>query len=68
MRWCQKSEDGGFEIGVMFTDAEAISRMRIIEQLCCIMEYLLASTESGREISFEQATQEWMSRDTIEPE
>jgi len=60
VRWCRATEDGDYEVGVMFSDPETVFRMRMVEQVCHIMEYRENCLAQGREISFEDAADEWI--------
>ena len=53
----------GFEIGLQFDDPDELYRLRMIEQICHIEHYRteIAIIE-GREITSEEAAQEWITR------
>ena len=58
--WCHR-EGGGFVIGVAFTEASDVYRVRMIEQICHIKQYRaeVLATE-GRQLDGEQAAREWI--------
>ena len=61
VRWQRKlDDDNGFEIGVMFLDEQTRFRLRMVEQVCHIMQYRQQLQEQGRELSFQQAASEWI--------
>ena len=61
--WCTGNEDGTFDVGVQFKDAEAKFRMRMVEQVCHIEHYKKEVLETeGRELTGEQAAMEWIRR------
>ncbi len=53
----------GFEIGLQFDDPDELFRLRMIEQICHIEHYRteIAIVE-GREITSEEAAEEWIKR------
>jgi Tfp pilus assembly protein PilZ len=61
--WCTDKEDGTFDVGVQFKDAEAKFRMRMVEQVCHIEHFKkeVLRTE-GRTLTSEQAAMEWIRR------
>jgi len=61
VRWRrQLDDDNGFEIGVMFLDEQTRFRLRMVEQVCHIMQYRQQLQKQGRELSFQQAASEWI--------
>ncbi len=61
VRWRRKLDDDNvFEIGVMFLDEQTRFRLRMVEQVCHIMQYRQQLQEQGRELSFQQAASEWI--------
>jgi len=52
--------DNTFEIGVMFLDEQTRFRIRMVEQVCHIMQFQQQQIEAGRALSFEDAATEWM--------
>jgi len=52
--------DNSFEIGVMFLDEQTRFRIRMVEQVCHIMQFQQQQIEAGRALSFEDAAMEWM--------
>lgn len=52
--------DAQFEIGVMFLDEQTRFRLRMVEQICHIIDYHQHASDSGRKLSFEEAAQEWI--------
>ena len=60
--WCH-FVDPGYRIGVRFLDADDAFQSRMVEQLCAIESYRRQVRErEGRELSGEQAAQEWIER------
>lgn len=60
--WCEKKE-AGFEVGVVFHDADEAFHVKMVEQICHIEQYrqqLLK--EEGRELTSEEAATEWINR------
>ena len=63
VRWQRTFDDGeGFEIGVMFLDEETAFRIKMVQQVCHIKNYRNHQQEAGREISFEEAANEWIAK------
>jgi len=61
VRWRRTlDDDSHFEIGVMFLDKQTGFRIRMVEQVCHIMQYRQQLAGHGRDISFEVAAQEWI--------
>jgi len=60
--WSKKNKQG-YEIGLQFDDPDELYRLRMIEQICHIEHYRteIAILE-GREITSEEAAQEWIKR------
>lgn len=60
--WCRNDKDR-FEIGVEFLDKDDLFRARMVEQICHIEQYKqkVLQTE-GRNLSGEQAAQEWIKK------
>jgi len=60
--WCRERRDG-FEVGVEFMDAGDFYTVRMVEQVCHIESYRgQALEEQGRELTCEQAAQEWIEK------
>ena len=60
--WCEKS-NAGYEIGVEFEGSKDVFRLRMIEQICHIEHYRKEVKHvEGRELSSEQAAEEWIIR------
>ena len=59
--WCAE-QDGAFEVGVRFLDAESRFRARMVEQVCHIEDYRQKNSRAGRQLSAEQSASEWISR------
>ncbi len=58
--WCRPIKDF-FEIGVEFLDCDDIFRARMVEQICHIEHYRQqALAQDGRELTSEQAAEEWI--------
>lgn len=66
--WCKPLEvrqpgDPHFEVGVCFVDEEEAFQSRMVEQVCQIQHYKnKLESELGREVSSEEAAQEWIVR------
>jgi len=61
VRWQRSYENGdGFEIGVMFLDEETAFRIKMVQQVCHIKNYRNQQQEAGRELTFEEAANEWI--------
>ncbi|MDQ6982745.1 MAG: PilZ domain-containing protein [Mariprofundus sp.] len=61
VRWRRKLDhDNYFEIGVMFLDEQTQFRIRMVEQVCHIMQYRQQLAEKGRHLTFEKAAKEWV--------
>jgi len=61
VRWRrQLDHDNYFEIGVMFLDEQTRFRIRMVEQVCHIMQYRQQLAEKGRHLTFEEAAKEWV--------
>jgi hypothetical protein len=60
--WNNKLDTGGYLVGVKFTEDEHY-RARMVEQVCYIEDYRnKVLQEEGRELSSEEAANEWISR------
>ncbi|MBB5016987.1 hypothetical protein HNQ59_000249 [Chitinivorax tropicus] len=60
--WC-RGDPPGFELGVTFLDEEDAFRVRMVEQVCQIEQYLqYVKQHEGRELSPEQAAREWIDK------
>ncbi len=60
--WCRPAS-GGFEVGVRFVSPQDRFSVRMVEQLCYIEDYRMqVAREEGRQLSSEQAAQEWIER------
>jgi hypothetical protein len=60
--WCQQHNDG-FDVGIQFTKARDLYRVRLVEQACHIEHYKTkVFKEEGRVLSGEAAVLEWMSK------
>jgi len=61
VRWRRRLDDDNyFEIGVMFLDEQTRFRVRMVEQVCHIMQYRQQLAEKGRTLTFEEAAKEWV--------
>jgi len=61
VRWRRKlDDDSHFEIGVMFLDEQTAFRLRMVEQVCYIMQYRQQMAARGHEMSFEDAARKWI--------
>lgn len=60
--WCRPAPPG-FEVGVGFYTPQDTFCVRMVEQLCYIEDYRLqVAREEGRELTSEQAAEEWIER------
>ena len=60
--WC-RPQDGHYEIGIAFLDADEAFRARMVEQICHIEHYRRQVREAeGRVLSGEEAAREWILR------
>ncbi len=60
--WCRR-ENGGYAVGVAFSDSSTQYSVRMIEQICHIEQYRHQMRESeGRELSSEEAAREWVEK------
>ncbi|OUD14651.1 hypothetical protein TPSD3_07340 [Thioflexithrix psekupsensis] len=57
--WC-RPRACGFEMGVIFLDQDDIFRVRMVEQICRIEAYRAKQHELGRDLSSDEAAQEWI--------
>ena len=59
----EKDESGFFKIGVSFVNYADAFKVKLIEQIYLIEEYrVLRSLQMGKEISLQEASQEWIKR------
>lgn len=64
--WCQPGPEG-YLVGVQFVSPQERVCVRMVEQLCYIEDYRLqVGREEGRELSSEQAAEEWIERFSAE--
>lgn len=61
VRWCRPRKQG-FEIGVEFLDQNDAFKVRMVEQMCRIEQYRSEQRDQGRELSSDEAAQEWINR------
>ncbi|MCF7869658.1 MAG: PilZ domain-containing protein [Candidatus Omnitrophica bacterium] len=61
---CQKNSDTGLcDIGVKFSRTKEAFKVKLIEQMYLISEYRdLQSMQSGRQLSLQEASQEWIKK------
>lgn len=60
--WCEK-DNGGYQVGLQFNDADVEYSLRMIEQLCYIEQYKNEiQAKEGRRLNSEQAAKEWISQ------
>jgi len=58
-----KENDGGCTMGIAFTNRDEAFRARMVEQVCLIESYWRHARENdGRNITIEEAANEWISR------
>ena len=59
--WCRPYEDG-YRIGIEFIGDFAAFRARMVEQVCHIERYHRRVLAEGRELTEEQAAEEWIAQ------
>lgn len=61
---CRKNPDTGlYDIGVKFSRSREAFKVKLIEQMYLISEYRdLQSMQSGRQLSLQEASQEWIEK------
>jgi len=57
--WIKKGSTN-YTAGVTFTDKDEAFRVRMVEQLCHIQSYWKKNIQNGRNISIEEAADEWI--------
>ena len=58
--WCRRN-NGGYLLGIGFSDMATAYAVRMVEQICHIEEYRQkVKDEEGRELNTEQAAVEWI--------
>lgn len=58
--WCRR-DNGGYLLGIGFSDMATAYAVRMVEQICHIEEYRLkVKNEEGRELNSEEAAMEWI--------
>jgi hypothetical protein len=61
--WCHPQFPPGFELGLMFLDADDAFRARMVEQACHIEDYRqTVRRQEGRDLSPDAAAHEWIAR------
>jgi len=61
VRWRRQLDgDNVFEIGVMFLDEQTRFRVRMVEQVCHILQFQQQLANDGRQVSFEEAARMWI--------
>ncbi|MGH1461593.1 MAG: PilZ domain-containing protein [Neptuniibacter sp.] len=64
--WCTR-DNGGYLIGIGFSDMATAYAIRMVEQVCHIEEYRQkVMSEQGRELNSEEAAVEWISQHAAE--
>lgn len=58
--WRRQHKPKGFEIGVRFTSDDEYYRARMVEQVCSIEDYRQRLALKGRQLTSEEAAQEWI--------
>ncbi|TCS43079.1 PilZ domain-containing protein [Reinekea marinisedimentorum] len=62
VKWCRRV-DSCYHVGVKFKDSAEAFSFRMVEQVCHIEHYKRkVESEEGRELSSEQAAEEWIAR------
>jgi hypothetical protein len=61
VQWCKPSADD-YEVGVEFLGEEDAFRVRMMEQVCHIEEYLQKQLKLGRTLSINEASEEWIEK------
>ncbi|MGH1463416.1 MAG: hypothetical protein ACRBB6_15430 [Neptuniibacter sp.] len=60
--WCTTT-NSGYELGIQFSDSDALMRIRMLEQLCFIKRYrTYVLNKEGRDISDQDAALEWIAK------
>jgi hypothetical protein len=59
--WCRPHEDS-YRIGIEFVGDSAALRLRMVEQVCHIERYHRQQLAEGREVTGEQAAEEWIAQ------
>jgi len=63
VRWCAAMPSGQYEIGVELLSEDEAFKTRMVEQVCHIEHYKReVKAVEGRDISGEEAAQEWISK------
>ena len=60
--WCHHHTNDCYDIGVEFEDDDLQLHLRIVEQACHIKHYMRKEQRMGRNITGNQAAQEWVSK------
>ena len=58
--WCNKAD--GYEVGVQFEGENIDYNLRMVEQACHIKHYMRQEEKSGRQLSTNEAAQEWIDK------
>lgn len=60
--WRREESSNTYEVGVRFTSNDEYFRTRMVEQVCQIEDYRQRLALKGRQLSSEEAAQEWIER------
>jgi hypothetical protein len=60
--WRREQSSNAYEVGVRFTSEDEYFRTRMVEQVCQIEDYRQRLALKGRQLSSEEAAQEWIER------
>ncbi len=61
VQWCKPSADA-FEVGVEFLGEEDAFRVRMMEQVCHIEQYRQKQLKTGRVLTVNEASEEWIEK------
>lgn len=65
--WCIKQGDR-YEVGIELFNADDMSRVRIVEQVCYIEDFIKEiKKQGGRRADIEEAAREWIKRHVAGP-
>ena len=58
--WCNELD--GYEVGVQFDNEDIDYTLRMVEQACYIKHYMRQEHKAGRDLSTNEAAQEWITK------
>jgi hypothetical protein len=63
VRWCQRSYDDHYDVGIKFADQQQAFLARMVEQICHIEQYKREIMDNeGRKLSSDEAAAEWIEK------